>query len=350
MASKRIIVGMSGGVDSSLTAALLLEEGFEVIGVHLQMAHDVPGSVASGCTASADRQDAIRVAAQLGIRIEVIDAAPAYDEHVLQPFLKSYQQGLTPNPDVWCNEFVKFPLLLAAADRLGIEHVATGHYARTTERGELLRGIDPEKDQSYFLCRLSTEMLQRIRFPLGELKKTEVRERAERLRLSTAAKKDSVGLCFVGDIDVSQFLRERLPQSPGNMVTSSGEIVGRHDGLPFYTLGQRKGIELPNGPWYVVGKRLETNELLVSNVQGDSQLFVSSASVERLHWIGGEPDSFEQIDVQLRYRQPVQSAVMSSSQDGRLLLEFSIPQRAVTPGQEAVLYEGDRVVGCGRVH
>ena len=349
----RIVVGMSGGVDSSVTAALLKEEGFDVIGVHLQMVHDVPDVVASGCSSSQDRQDAIRAAAHLGIPIEIVDAAPVYEREVLRPFLKKYERGVTPNPDVWCNEKVKFPMLLKAADRLGAAFVATGHYARTDGEGGLLRGKDANKDQSYFLARLDADTLKRTKFPLGEITKDEVRKRAEKLALPVATKQDSVGLCFVGDIDMSAFLREKIDATSGPILNENGgDTLGEHDGLPFFTVGQRRGLEElgGSGPWYVVGKDLEKNALLVSNVHDDPTLFRAEAILENMHWIDGNVAEGSGMTAQIRYRQdPVAVSLEKSHNQGEWSARFEKEQRAVTPGQEFVVYQGDKALGSGTI-
>lgn len=346
MGTRRILIGLSGGVDSSVSAALLLEQGYDVIGVHLQMVHNVPGLPTEGCTATEDRHDAIRTAAHLGIPIEIRDAAGAYEQHVLQPFIQAYTQGLTPNPDVWCNEFVKFPLMLALAKECGANAIATGHYARA-DQGRLFRGADPTKDQSYFLSRMTKEQLHSTFFPLGEWKKEDVRAKAASLQLPVASKKESMGLCFVGNIDVSAFLKERLPRSVGPIVDMhTQETIGEHDGLPFYTIGQRKGIELSGGPWYVVKKEMKHNILYVTNVASDPELFSRRVTVRAAV---GEGWALDGLTVQTRYRQtPLDVESVEKTNDGYAVVTTSA-QRAVTPGQELVLYQGQQVVGAGIV-
>lgn len=350
--ANRVAVGLSGGVDSSLTAALLLEQGFDVVGVHLQMVRSVPGSTSFTCTSAADRQDAIRAAAHLGIPVEVVDAEALYEQDVLEPFFAAYAQNLTPNPDVWCNERVKFPLLLATAERLGVGTIATGHYAQTDRAGGLLRGVDPAKDQSYFLATLSSDVLASTVFPLGAFHKTDVRAKAEALGLPAAHKKDSVGLCFVGDVSVGDLLRTRLSLSPGPVLDTEKQEVGRHDGLPFYTIGQRHGLshlQRP-GPWHVVGKDLEHNALLVTDRADDPARFCRELVVENVRWISGNPLVLPaQLQVQLRHRGEAYPAQLERNIDGTLRVRFEASIPTVAPGQLAAFYKGEQCLGSASI-
>ncbi len=348
----RVAIGLSGGVDSSVSAALLLEAGWDVIGVHLQMARSIPGWEGFGCTSAADRQDAIRAAAHLGLPIEIVDAEKAYTQDILESFFEAYARGLTPNPDVECNARVKFPFLLAAADRLGATHIATGHYARTDGKGGLLRGVDPEKDQSYFLATLPEATLARTLFPVGNLLKTDVRKKAAELGLPAAVKKDSVGLCFVGDVPVSDLLRARLPRTPGLIVDTQGQEVGQHDGLSFYTIGQRHGLSdlRRPGPWYVVGKNAEKNVLIVTDLEDDSARFKTEIFVTRIRWIAGVSPKFPaRLGVQLRHRDSAHLATTKGDETDLLQIRFDEPIPAVAPGQIAAFYDGDDCLGAGAV-
>ncbi len=350
-ASARVIVGMSGGVDSSVAAWLLKERGESLAGLFMQNWDD-DGS--GECRAEDDRRDALRVCGQLGLPFISRNFAADYWSGVFEHFLAEYRAGRTPNPDVLCNREVKFKTFLDEAKALGAEQIATGHYARSAKRDgrwQLLRGVDMNKDQSYFLHQLGQEQLASTLFPVGELPKTEVRAIAERLGLATARKKDSTGICFIGERDFREFLARYIAIKPGTIETPEGVRVGQHSGIAFYTLGQREGLQIggvrgrPQAPWFVVGKDTVRNALIVD--QGDTPLLLSTRlRSESMHWVSGEaaPDGFVCL-AQTRYRQPAQECTVHLRSDGGLDVVFSQPQRAVTPGQSLVLYRGEECLG-----
>ncbi len=344
---------MSGGVDSSLAAALLLEQRYEVIGGFMK---NWSGSIktprADGapafaeCDWKSERRDALRVASHLGIPLKTFDFEREYRTRVFEYMLREYEAGRTPNPDVMCNREVKFDLLLKAADDLGCDFLATGHYARA-RGGRLWKGVDAAKDQSYFLCRLGQKELQRALFPIGELKKTEVRKMAALRGLSTADKKDSQGLCFVGKVDMPTFLKDRLRVTPGRIVTAGGKVIGEHDGVQFYTIGQRQGIGVGGDePWYVVERRIDSNELVVGH-EDDSALFAMSLRATDVHWVSNTAPSLPWSGTaQIRYHQSDQECtVVPSDAPDHILVAFTFPQRAIAPGQFAAFFNGDELVG-----
>ncbi|MGC9456780.1 MAG: tRNA 2-thiouridine(34) synthase MnmA [Halothiobacillaceae bacterium] len=346
----RVIVGLSGGVDSSVAALKLLEAGHEVEGLFMK---NWEGDD-EHCPAKQDMLDAISVADSLGIPFHYVNFAQDYWDRVFAHFLAEYQAGRTPNPDILCNREIKFRAFLDHALELGADFIATGHYARVMhdERGgQLLKGRDPEKDQSYFLHALSSAQLSRALFPLGDLHKSEVRALAERAGLRTARKKDSTGICFIGERRFDTFLDTYLPARPGNIETLDGVVIGQHRGLMFHTIGQRQGLgigglrDYSDEPWFVAGKDLERNVLLV--VQGGSHpaLFKPALVAGQPHWIAGAPpaEAFECM-AKIRYRQPDQACHVTLSA-GRLTARFAEPQRAITPGQSIVFYQGDRCLG-----
>ncbi|GIX38420.1 MAG: tRNA-specific 2-thiouridylase MnmA [Silanimonas sp.] len=347
----RVIVGMSGGVDSSVAAWLLREQGIPIAGLFMQnWNEDGDGE----CRAEADRRDALRVCGQLGIPFLARNFAAEYWRGVFETFLAEYRAGRTPNPDVLCNREVKFKTFLDEARALGAEQVATGHYARIDRhegRWRLLRGRDPGKDQSYFLHQLGQAQLAATRFPVGELPKTEVRAIAARLGLATARKKDSTGICFIGERDFRDFLSRYIAITPGEIVDPAGVVLGRHPGIAFFTLGQREGLGLggmrgrPQAPWFVVGKDPEGNRLIVD--QGDSPLLASTRlRTETMHWVAGEaPPLPLRCAAQVRYRQAAQACTVQARDDGGVEVRFDQPQRAVTPGQSLVLYRGEECLG-----
>lgn len=335
----KTLVAMSGGVDSSVAAALLLEQGHEVVGVFMKNW--------SGCDWEEDKRDAQRVAAGLGIDLHVYDFEKEYTERVHDYMIAEYAAGRTPNPDVMCNREVKFDLLLKVADELGCRKMATGHYARVEEVDgvfKLKKGVDNNKDQSYFLCRLGQDELSRALFPVGELEKTEVREMAKRFDLATAEKKDSQGLCFVGMVDMPTFLKERIKPKKGKIVTTAGEEIGEHDGVQYYTIGQRHGLGIGGGdPWYVVERKTDTNELIVGH-DDDPALMKQELDAIDLHWVSGTtPDFPMRLQAKIRYRQEDQGC----SIDAGGHVTFDQQQRAVAPGQFVVFYSGDELVGSG---
>lgn len=346
--SKKVYVGMSGGVDSSVTAALLKERGFDVTGVYMKnWSQDLPGHK---CPWKEDYQDAKRVAVQLGIPFKMYDFEKEYRDKVVNYMIAEYKAGRTPNPDIMCNQEVKFKLFLEAALEDGADMIATGHYARIKD-GQLLAGIDPDKDQSYFLCRVTEEALKKSLMPIGEFKKSEVRELARKYGLATAEKKDSQGICFVGTIGIKEFLQQFTTSEPGSIVGQHGEIIGQHDGALFYTIGQRQGLHVGGGlPYYVVGKDMAKNKVYVTTDLQDERLWSSELQLTSLHWINGEPDVNGEYTVRTRYRAPlIDVSALEKRENGNwnLLLEDEV--RAITPGQSAVLYHGDRVIGSGIV-
>jgi len=359
-AKTKVIVGMSGGVDSSVTALLLKQQGYVVEGLFMKNWDEDDGT--EYCTAQQDMSDAQSVADMLKIPLHSVNFASEYWDDVFQIFLQEYKSGRTPNPDILCNKEIKFKVFLDYAELLGGDYIATGHYARTsTKNGRtyLLKGIDDSKDQSYFLHAVNEAAFSRTLFPIGEMKKTEVRKIAEEYGLITAKKKDSTGICFIGERRFKDFLEQYLPGQPGNIESSDGDIIGQHSGLMYYTLGQRQGLGIgglktsDDNPWYVSGKDLSRNTLIA--VQGGSHplLFSDSLKVSELHWINGLPEEIiknENIDfscqAKTRYRQDDQQCQVIKTEGG-YLMKFNTPQRSLTPGQSVVLYRDSICLGGG---
>jgi tRNA-uridine 2-sulfurtransferase len=337
---KRVLVAMSGGVDSSVAAALLVEQGYDVVGGFM---HNW-----TGCDWEYDQRDALRVAASLDIPLESFNFEKEYRERVHDYMVDEYKAGRTPNPDVLCNSTIKFDLLIKEMERLNCNFLATGHYARKSENARLLKGVDSNKDQSYFLCRLNKDQLKSVLFPVGELKKEQVREKANEFGLATANKKDSQGLCFVGKVNFPEFLRERLKSKNGPIVNTEGDVIGEHDGVWFYTIGQRKGIGIGGtDPYYVVERRMDTNELVVAH-ENDPIRFSKKLIAKDVHWISGEgPDLPLSCNSKIRYRQGDQVCEVHSLIDTDLgiRVEFKEPQTAVSPGQFVVFYKDDELIG-----
>lgn len=337
----KVYVGMSGGVDSSLTAALLVEQGHEVTGVYMKnWSQDLPGMK---CPWAEDLADAKRVAVQLGIDFKVFDFETQYRDKVVQYMIDEYQLGRTPNPDIMCNQEVKFKIFLDAALADGADMIATGHYARTDD-GVLLRAVDDNKDQTYFLYRVTSEALRKTLFPLGSYTKSEVRDMAKARGLYTATKKESMGICFVGQIGIREFLSQYVTTTPGDIVEkTSGNTLGRHDGAIFYTLGQRHGLDLGGGlPYYVVGKNMTKNEVYVSQNIQDKDLVRRSAVVSGVHWIAGTPPVSMKFQARLRHRGQL---IPCRLEGDTITLETD--ERAITPGQSVVLYSGNECLGGG---
>lgn len=352
MAAPDAIVGMSGGVDSSVAALVLRDAGVAIAGLFMDnWADDGSGH----CRADEDRRDAVAVCGRLGIPIHFRDFSGEYWAGVFEHFLAEYAAGRTPNPDVLCNREIKFKHFLDAARELGAARIATGHYARVDFEGgrwRLLRAADRGKDQSYFLHQLGQEQLAATLFPLGHLHKDEVRAMAAAAGLPTAAKKDSTGICFVGERDFREFLGQYLPARPGAMRTPDGQDVGEHPGVFYYTLGQREGLHIggrrgfDDKPWYVVGKDVATNVLTVDQGHDSPYLMSRSLRSEAAHWIAGAPPSTRfSCTAQTRYRQPEEPCEVSVDDTGTLQVAFLRPQRAVTPGQSVVLYQGEACLG-----
>jgi tRNA-specific 2-thiouridylase len=353
--SELTMVAMSGGVDSSVTALLMKESGAEIAGLFMKnWEEDDP---VSGCSAEEDAADARAVAELLGIPFHARNFAPEYWDQVFEEFLAELEAGRTPNPDVLCNREIKFKVFLEHAQDLGAKVMATGHYARRDEvdgRFRLLKGADPDKDQSYFLYMLDQDQLEHARFPVGELKKTDLRGIARRAGLPTAAKKDSTGICFIGERDFDAFIANYLKSEPGEIRTTDGRVIGTHRGLIHYTLGQRKGLGIggvrgfPEAPWFVVHKDLAGNRLYVTQDPADPHLLSTRLTATRLTWIAGTPpEPGRRVGAKIRYRQPDQAATIVTLDEDRLELAFERPQRAVTPGQSVVLYDDEECLGGG---
>lgn len=349
---QHIVVGMSGGVDSSVAALLLKRQGFDVVGIFMKNweENDEDGV----CTATADYADVRSVCETIGIPYYTVNFAKEYRDRVFSYFLDEYKKGRTPNPDVLCNCEIKFKAFLDFALNTGAGLLATGHYCRLNADKLLLRGADAGKDQSYFLAGLRHEQLLRVVFPIGDIEKKEVRALAREAGLSNAAKKDSTGVCFIGERNFKQFLMQFLPAQPGDMVDEHGKIVGRHDGLMYYTLGQRRGLGIggrsdgTGESWFVIGKDLRRNLLIVQ--QGEhEELYSTALDANTINWITGAPpaDSFA-CTAKFRYRQPDQSVRVTVDGQGAHV-EFDRPQRAVTPGQWVVFYRGELCLGGGPI-
>jgi len=361
MSKKKVVIGMSGGVDSSVAAWLLKEQGYEVIGLFMKNWEDDDDS--EYCSTRQDWIDAASVADVIGVDIEAVNFSAEYKDRVFAEFLREYQAGRTPNPDVLCNAEIKFKAFLDHAMHLGADLIATGHYARvrqneTNGRFELLKALDHTKDQSYFLHRLNQAQLSKTLFPLGEIPKTEVRRIAEELKLPNAAKKDSTGICFIGERPFREFLNRYLSYKPGPMKTPDGKVVGEHVGLSFYTLGQRKGIGIggvktyqnadgSSDAWYVARKDVANNTLWVVQGHDHPWLLSSTLVADQASWIAGMPPQAARIAAKTRYRQADVACDVTPQGDNNFSLGFVDAQWAVTPGQSAVLYDGDVCLGGG---
>jgi tRNA-specific 2-thiouridylase len=387
---KRVVVGLSGGVDSSVTAHLLKEQGYEVIGLFMRNWHDESVTLSNECPWIDDSNDALLVAEQLAIPFQVIDLSAEYKERIVDYMFQEYQSGRTPNPDVLCNREIKFDVFLKAALELGADYVATGHYCRKTTSIDgthhLLAGKDPNKDQSYFLCQLSQEQLSKALFPIGDLQKTEVRAIAEQIGLVTAAKKDSQGLCFVGKISLPEFLQQKLEVKNGNVIEVSyleeqyksynlleprlencevlsapfrytpgmGQVVAEHIGAHYYTIGQRKGLHIGGRPQpsFVIGIDTETNTVYSGQTEAHPGLNKWALKIENVdcHWVNpnfelaiNESRSF---DIRIRYRQALRKGTLLRKENGYYIL-FEALQKGVTPGQFAAWYDNDELIGSG---
>jgi len=348
-----VVVGLSGGVDSSVSALLLAARGYRVEGVFMQNWEDDD----EHCTARQDYRDASAVAARIGIPLTTVNFADEYWERVFAHFLAEYGAGRTPNPDILCNREIKFRAFLDHARTLGADRIATGHYVRRGEEdgsATLLRGLDRDKDQSYFLHALDQEQLAAALFPVGALDKPRVREIARQAGFAVAGKKDSTGICFIGERKFRSFLAEYLPARPGEIVTEAGDVIGRHSGLMFHTLGQRQGLgiggrrEADDAPWYVLEKRLDENRLLVGQGHDHPALSRTTIDAHDASWIGGAPpgDVFR-CGAKVRYRQADVACEVRVGAAGALAVTFDEPVRAATPGQSVVLYDGERCLGGG---
>lgn len=357
----KVIVGMSGGVDSSVSALLLLEQGYQVEGLFMKNWDEDDGT--EYCTAKEDLADAQAVCEKLGIKLHTANFAAEYWDNVFEHFLAEYRAGRTPNPDILCNREIKFKVFLEYAEMLGAEKIATGHYVRQGEargnvcdtyRPRLLKGIDIHKDQSYFLHAVPEASIARTLFPVGELEKPAVRALAEEHGLATARKKDSTGICFIGERRFRDFLQQYLPAQPGVIETPEGDVIGEHMGLMYYTLGQRQGLgigglaDYPEDPWYVAGKDLERNVLIVVQGKHHERLYSDALVTEPMDWVAGEPpSSAARLTAKTRYRQAEVGCHMRTTTDGGVEVMFDEAQRAVTPGQSLVLYDGEICLGGG---
>lgn len=352
---KNVIVGLSGGVDSSVAALLLREQGHHVEGLFMKNweEDDTPGH----CSAAADLADAQAVADALGIRLHTVNFATEYWDRVFSHFLDEYRAGRTPNPDVLCNKEIKFRAFLEHALDLGADFIATGHYARRDTLGDrhrLLRGVDTGKDQTYFLYTLGQRQLARSLFPVGHLPKAEVRRLAAEHGFVTAQKKDSTGICFIGERNFRDFLKQYLPAQPGDILTPEGDRLGRHEGLMYYTLGQRQGLGIGGRagareePWYVVGKDMERNVLYAAQDRDHPWLLSDALSAVQLHWVAATPPALPlRCTAKTRYRQQDAACTISAIANGCATVRFDAPQWAVTPGQSIVFYQGEECLGGG---
>lgn len=342
----KVYVGMSGGVDSSLSAALLIEQGYDVTGVYMKnWTQDLPGM---RCPWADDLADAKRVAVQLGIDFKVFDFENEYKHKVVDYMIDEYKLGRTPNPDIMCNQEVKFKLFLESALEDGADMIATGHYAQV-KNGVLMRATDDNKDQTYFLYRVTTDALKKTIFPLGGFIKPRVREMAKARGLFTAGKKDSQGICFVGKIGIREFLSQYVERKPGKIIDKkTGKVLGMHDGAIFYTLGQRHGLELGGGlPYYVVGKDMDKNEVYVTTDLSDDSLWKNTVTLTAVHWIGAVPQDGD-YQIRVRHRAPLVKAFLSHTDDG-VTLQLDEAERAVTAGQSVVIYKDAICYGGGIV-
>jgi tRNA-uridine 2-sulfurtransferase len=349
----RVVVGMSGGVDSSVAAYLLKQQGYDVIGIFMKNWDDTDEN--GVCTATEDYEDVIAVCNQIGIPYYAVNFEKQYWDKVFSYFLEEYKAGRTPNPDVMCNKEIKFKAFLEHALNLGADYLATGHYARVERNEEgvrMLRGVDNNKDQTYFLNQLTEAQLEKVMFPIGHLPKPEVRKIAEEAGLATAKKKDSTGICFIGERNFKEFLSQYLPAQPGNMETFDGEVKGKHDGLMYYTLGQRHGLGIGGDgePWFVLGKDLERNVLYVGQGFHNDKLYSNALTAVKMSFTTSEekPAKFA-ATAKFRYRQEDSPVEVEMHEDGTATITFAEPQRAITPGQAVVLYDGEVCLGGGTI-
>ena len=354
--TQKVIVGMSGGVDSSVAALLLIEQGYQVEGLFMKNWDEDDGS--EYCTAIADLADAQQVCDKLGITLHTANFAADYWDNVFEHFLEEYRAGRTPNPDILCNREIKFKVFLDYAQILGADYIATGHYTRVdnaTGHARLLKGLDNNKDQSYFLHAVEERAFAKSLFPVGELDKPEVRAIADKHGFVTSDKKDSTGICFIGERRFKDFLEQYIPAQPGVMETPEGVTMGEHQGLMFYTIGQRQGLGIGgvkdsgDAPWYTLGKDLDRNVLIVGQGSEHPLLFNDHLAASGINWINGQPSAAEPLHcmAKTRYRQPDQGCSVQVDTQGSCVVSFNEPQRAVTPGQSVVFYQGDCCLGGG---
>ncbi|SCZ02243.1 tRNA 2-thiouridine(34) synthase MnmA [Alkaliphilus peptidifermentans] len=351
----RVVIGMSGGVDSSVAALLLKQEGYDVIGIFMKNWDETDEF--GYCTSAEDYEDVRRVCQQIGIPYYSVNFEKEYWNKVFTYFLEEYKRGRTPNPDVMCNKEIKFKAFLEHALKLGADYLATGHYARVDfidGEYKLLRGIDDNKDQTYFLNALNQYQLSKAMFPIGNLPKSRVREIALENDLATAKKKDSTGICFIGERNFKEFLSNYLPAQPGEMRSLAGEAKGKHDGLMYYTIGQRKGLGIGGAgtgePWFVAGKDLKNNILYVVQGEDHPALYSEGLLAADVNWISGKaPEQPIKCTAKFRYRQKDKEVTVFTTSDSNVKVVFDNPQSSVTPGQAVVFYDGDICLGGGTI-
>jgi tRNA-specific 2-thiouridylase len=348
---KTIVVGMSGGVDSSVTALLLKEQGFRVIGVFMKNWDEKFSEDA--CTSQADFDDVRRVCEKIGIPYYTFNFVKEYWDNVFDKAIQDFRAGYTPNPDVLCNREIKFKVFLEKAMQLGADFLATGHYAQISKNdsGQLLRGLDANKDQSYFLYTLNEKILKKVLFPVGHLPKSEVRKIAKAHGLATAEKKDSTGLCFIGERHFRQFLSQYIQKAQGPIEDLNGKVLGYHEGVAYYTIGQRKGLGIGGAgePWFVVEKAVDRNALILAQGENHPALFRECLEATELSWVTKQPATPFSCTAKIRYRQSDQACTIEKIEDGRAYVRFSQPQRAVTPRQAIVFYDGPVCLGGGLI-
>ena len=340
---RKVFVGMSGGVDSSVAAALLKRAGFDVIGIYMKC-----WTEGSSCTTQEDERSARLAALHLKIPLYVWNFVDQYKEKVVEYMLKGYEAGITPNPDIMCNREIKFGLFFKKAMELRADYVATGHYARVEKKGiryALLKGKDFDKDQSYFLAMINPEILQSILFPIGEYTKTQVRAFAKKIALPNAERKDSQGICFVGKVEIGDFLRLHIPQKQGSILNTKGEMLGQHDGAHYYTVGQSQRLKLAGGPYYVVEKNIAANTLQVTKEEKD--IMTGELLVKNMNWFVPCKEGINSVSAKFRYRQEDVPVTVQELEDGSVRVTSEVLQRAITPGQFAVFYNGDELLGGG---
>jgi tRNA-specific 2-thiouridylase len=345
---KTVVLGMSGGVDSSVCAVLLKEAGAKVIGLFMKNWEELDES--GNCQASKEFEDVKAVCEKFDIPYYSVNFVKEYKERVFDDFLKDFEKGLTPNPDILCNREIKFDVFFKKAIQLGADYVATGHYCKT-ENGKLLKGDDLGKDQSYFLHAIKSDVLQKVLFPIGNLPKSKVRELAEKYNLKTKNKKDSTGICFIGERNFKPFLQQYLKTKPGNFINLQGEVQGTHSGAVFYTLGQRRGLGLggPGERWYVVGKNIPNNTVTVERGSEHPALYADHLKATEVTWISQTQNLPFKCQAKVRYRQKDQECTVEKMENGELQVFFKDPQRAVTPGQSIVFYQGDTCLGGAKI-
>jgi tRNA-specific 2-thiouridylase len=352
---KKVVIGMSGGVDSSVAAILLKEQGYDVIGLFMRnwdstINNDILGNPTLAneiCPQEEDYNDAVKVCQKLNIPLHRVDFVKEYWDYVFTYFLDELKKGRTPNPDIMCNKYIKFDMFAKEARKLGADYIATGHYARIKD-GKLLRGVDQDKDQTYFLSQLSNDQLKDVIFPVGELTKTEVREIAKKYDLITATKKDSTGICFIGERNFAKFLKNYLPHQPGKIVDiETNEIFGNHNGLMYYTIGQRKGLNIggSSDKIFVVGKDLYNNILYVASGDENKYLYSDEALIDTVNWISD--NKVDACTAKFRYRQQDIPVTINFTDDNNIIVKYPTLAKAVTPGQACVFYMGDECLGGG---